>query len=743
MYNNTNFCNPKTLNRKRSIALKLIKKYLLPHRAAAICCLITLVFQAVFSLAMPFFMGKLIGTGIQQKGVDDIPPEVFGNNLLEIFEVIMPAEEYGEFAAMYKMHNRCPKGQPDEFELLRNCYYLEENADKDRAKELFETAALCGVFIAREYLDGGKNSQAADFADNVSLTMLSAYLKYTKAKQGDFADEWQTARNTKQALKAQAAATFMPFVYKDAGVDIETVQNVYIAKYALLMAASVVLQIVCMVVAGKISASISSQVQRDIRADYIKHTYAFSAKELKIFSAAHLEEVAVRDVEHIGMLVSYFFRVFAFAPILAVGGTVLSFMQSRVFGSLLLITVLVIVAVLVLLFLVTIKKFDALQAVYEKYVKHLKDNLAQLFTVRSGCAEGYEASRINKVSDGVRRNERFVLRSVYIALSVITLVSNIITAVLVVVGGEEILNSSLGVGEIVAFLQYSVITVSAFVMLGAMVVFAPRAAVAAKNVGEIMSTPVSVVSGNVIPDENEKWNVEFKDVSLKNGTVSFTANHGEVTAIVGTTGCGKSTLLSYITRFDSPESGEIIVGGRDVRDYELDALRKNISFAQSKPVLFSKTLRENLLLHGSPDSAAIMLDALQKARCGFIASEEKDLQKFLINKGENYSGGQRSRIAVAGAIAKNAKVYVFDDCFTALDTETEAAIMSAVSQKCKNAAVLLVSQRMSSVKNADKIIVLSQNGVEGEGRHDELVETCGLYRELVELQSGEVSGDER
>lgn len=723
--------------------MKLIKKYLLPHKAAAICCLITLVFQAVFSLAMPFFMGRLIGVGIQQKGIDDMPPEVFGNNLLEIFEVIMPAEEYAEFASMYKRYNRCPEGQPDEFELLRNCYYLKEDADTGRAKELFETAVLCGLIFAGEQI--GTKPDAAEsgsFGSGISLTVLSAYLKVKGIKPGDLTDDWQAASKTEQALKSQAAATLMPFVYKDAGVDVESVQSRYIAKYALLMAVSVALQTACMVIAGRISASISSQVQRDIRADYIKHTSAFTAKELKTFPPNHLEEVAVRDVEHIGMLVSYFFRVFAFAPILAVGGAVLSFMQSPVFGSLLLITVLAIVTVLVLVYLLTVKKFDALQAAFEKYVKRLKDNLAQLFTVRSACAEKLEAAKVREASADVSINERFVLRSVYVAMSIITLVSNVITAVLVIAGGEELLASSLGVGDVVAFLQYSVITVSAFIMFGAMVVLAPRAAVAVKNVSEIISTPVSIGSGAVIPDKNEKWSVEFKDVALKNGTVSFTANYGEITAIVGTTGCGKSTLLSYITRFDCPESGKVIIGGREIEEYNLEALRRNISFAQSKPVLFSKTLRENLLLHGAPDSPEIMLDALQKARCGFIATEEKDLDKYLINKGENFSGGQRSRIAVAGAIAKNAKVYVFDDCLTAVDTETEAAIMSAVSQKCKNAAVMLVSQRISSVMNADKIVVLSQNGVAGEGRHKELVETCELYRELVELQKQEVSGNE-
>lgn len=724
--------------------MKLIKKYLLPHKAAAICCVIILVFQAAFSLAMPFFMGRLIGVGIQQKGVDDMPPEVFGNNLLEIFEIVMPEQEYNEFAAMYEKHNRCPDGQPKDFELLRNCYYLKDNADADRAKELFETAVLCGLIYAREQIGGEADAlESGGFGNGLSLTMLSAYLKVSNAQSGDFAEEWQTASQTKQAFKTQAASTVMPYVYKDAGVDIDSVQNRCIAKYAVLMAASVALQIACMIVAGRISANISSRVQCSVRSDYIRHTSAFTAKELRLFTPHHLEEVALRDVEHIGMLISYFFRAFAFAPILAVGGATLSFIQSPVFGSLLLITVLVIVTVLVLLYFFTVKKFDALQAVYEKYIKHLKDNLAQLFTVRSACAEKYETARITAVSGKVRENERFVLRSVYVALSIITLVSNVITAVLVVAGGEELLGSSLGVGDVVAFLQYSVITVSAFIMLGAMVVLAPRAAVAAKNVGKIMATPVSIASGSVIPDESEKWSVEFKNVPLKNGTVSFTANHGEITAIVGTTGCGKSTLLSYITRFDCPESGKIIVGGREVEEYDLEALRRNVSFAQSKPVLFSKTLRENLLLHGAPDSAEAMLDALERARCGFIATDADDLRKFLVNKGENFSGGQRSRIAVAGAIAKNAKVYVFDDCLTAVDTETEAAIMNAVSQKCKNAAVLLVSQRISSVMNADKIIVLSQNGVAGEGRHSELVETCGLYRELVELQAEEVSADER
>lgn len=709
-----------------------------------ICCVIILVFQAAFSLAMPFFMGRLIGVGIQQKGVDDMPPEVIGNNLLQIFEKVLPDEDYFEFASMYEKHNRCPEGKPEEFELLRNCYYLKNDADKAIAKEIYETAVLAGLIVARNEAGAKIDFDSIEkYADNVSITMLSAQLNIISFEKTDFSYAWDAALKTEQALKTQTAATVLPYVYKDAGVDVETVQSNYIAKCAVLMAAAVIMQIVCMVASGKISADISAGVQGDVRADYLKHTSYFTAKELSLFSAAHLEEVAVRDIEHIGMLVSYFLRVFAFAPILAVGGTVLSFMQSPVFGSLILLTALVISAVLIAIYFVTVKKLDALHMYYEKYFKRIKDNLTQLFTVRSNCAEKYEINRAAELSENVRKNENYVLRSVYIALSVITLVSNIVTAILVVAGGEELLDSSLGIGDIVAFLQYSVITVSAFMMFGAIIVFAPRASVAAKNVKAIMNTPASIVSGNVIPEEDEKWNVEFKDVTLKNGRVSFTANHGEITAIVGTTGCGKSTLLSYITRFAMPESGEIIIGGRSAEEYDLEHLRKNISFAQSKPVLFSKTLRENLLLHGAPDNADVMMQALKDARCGFIATQKEDLKKFLINKGENYSGGQKSRIAVAGAIAKSAKVYVFDDCLTAVDTETEAAIMQAVSQKCKDAAVLIVSQRISSVMNADKIVVISDGGVIGIGRHGELIQTCGLYRELVELQSEEVSGNEQ
>ena len=724
--------------------MKLIKTYLLPHKAKVICCVIILVFQAAFSLAMPFFMGRLIGVGIQQKGVGDMPPEVIGNNLLQIFEKVLPDEDYREFASMYERSDRCPEGKPDEFELLRNCYYLKDDIDKDRAKEIYETAVLAGLIIARN--EAGAEIVFDDiekYSDKLSITMLSAQLNFISLEKNDFSYAWEAALKTEQALKTQTAATLLPYVYKDAGVDIDAVQSKYIAKCAVLMTAAVIMQIACMVASGKISADISAKVQGDIRRDYMKHTAAFSAKELSLFSASHLEEVAVRDIEHIGMLTSYFLRIFAFAPILAIGGTVLSFIQSPVFGSLILLTAFVISFVLVMIYFVTIKKYDALQANYESFMKRLKDNLAQLFTVRSNCAEKYEEGRLNSLSLQIRKNESYVLRSVYIAMSIITLISNIITAVLVVAGGEELLDSSLGIGDIVAFLQYSVITVSAFMMFGAIIVFAPRASVAAKNVKVIMNTPVSVVSGNVIPEENEKWNVEFKDVSLKNGKVSFTANHGEITAIVGTTGCGKSTLLSYITRYAQPESGNIVVGGRSIEEYNLEHLRKNVSFAQSKPVLFSKTLRENLLLHGAPDNADVMLDALAKARCGFVATQKEDLKKFLINKGENFSGGQKSRIAVAGAIAKTAKVYVFDDCLTAVDTETEAAIMQAVSQKCKDAAVLVVSQRISSVMNADKIIVISDGGVVNEGKHSELVQTCALYRELVELQAGEVSGNEQ
>lgn len=722
--------------------MKLIKKYLLPHRAAVICCVIILVFQAAFSLAMPYFMGQLIGVGIHQKGVDAMPPEILSINSLQLFESVMPEDEYAELSSMYERHDRCPEGMPEEFEIIRKCYYLKEDADKDRTRELYETAVFSGIIVARGKAEDVTEKDGAElFSKYASIVMLNVAIRQSGLDKSDFEEAYLQAQSAQQALKTQIAAMLLPYIYDDAGVDIEELQEKYIAECAALMVGAVILQLICTVATGKISANVSSRVQRDIRADFLKHTAGFSAKELADFPPSFLEGVAVRDIEHIGMLISYGLRIFAFAPILAVGGTALSFAQSPVFGSLILITAATITAALAVLYFATVKTYDKLQEAYGKFVKLLQDNLAQLFTVRSNCAEKYEEARASAVSEKIRKNENYVLRSVYIAMSVITLISNIVTAVLVVAGGEQLLSSSLGIGDVVAFLQYSVVTVSAFLMFGAVIVLAPRAAVAAKNVSAVMSAPISVVSGDIIPDENEKWDVEFRNVSVRGGEVSFTAKSGELTALVGATGCGKSTLLSYITRFAQPESGEIFIGGRDIKAYNLEALRRNVSFAQSKPVLFSKTLRENLLLHGAPDDAQAMLLALKSAKCDFIASKKEDLSKYLINRGDNFSGGQKSRIAVAGALAKKAKVYVFDDCLTAVDTETEAAIMQSFAEKCGGAAVLLVSQRISSVMRADKIVVISESGTLAQGTHDELMRSSGFYRELAELQQKGACGN--
>ena len=707
------------------------KNQMKKHRILICVCAFVLVFQAVFALSLPYLMGELVGVGIQQKGIDGDCPEKLTAKAMEIFRLVLPEEEYREYCACYTEKD--------------GLYILNEDCDSDRAGEIYANGVMSGFYTALSEADGKKVSYDKAKLESMMNLVTVNYL-YSRIQRlesltvSEKEAAYAEAEEAPEALKTQLAGFALPYFYKDAGESLEKAQNSYIRRTGMLMALFAVLQTVCFIVAGRISARVSARVEHGIREELLVHTASFTRKERRGLKA-DLYSVFSADVSNIGSITDFLLTAVMYSPFVCVGGAVLSFMLSPVLSSVVIATALVTVGVVFAIYRLTLPRYEKLQKAYGFLVRFAKSSIDQLYTIRTMRTREKERQRFLAVADGIRKDERFVLRSIFTALSLVTLLSNIITAVAVVISGESLLSSALGIGDVIAFLQYSTVTVGAITTLAGAVLFAPRAKGSFDRIDEIMNVKTSADEGTRMLSDSCGNSVEFCNVSLGDEiglrNISFTARAGEITAVVGPTGCGKTTLLSLLTLDADYIDGEILIDGIPMKEISNDSLRGRIAFARTEPVIFSKSLRENMLLYGAADEKD-MDTALEGCAVDFI--DDKDT--VLYNKAGRFSGGQRSRIALSCAFSKKAGIYIADDCLRNVDADTEEHILSYFDKLRENAAVILVTQRINSLMKADKIVVLSEEGIEAQGTHRELLSASGFYRELALLQGMEVESYE-
>ena len=708
--------------------MQFYKKHLKKHRALICVCALVLVFQAVFALSLPYFMGELVGVGVQQKGIDGEYPEKLTPKAMEIFRLVLPEEEYEQYLSCYTEKD--------------GIYILREDCDSEKAGEIYANGVMSGFYTALSEVDGRRISydkaKLESMMNLVTVNYLYSRIQRLEAltvseKEAVYAE----AKEAPEALKTQLAGFALPYFYKDAGGNLEKAQDDYIGRTGTLMALFAVLQTACFIIAGKISAKVSAKTEHGIREELLIHTASFTRKERRRLKA-DLYSVFSADVSSIGSITDFLITAVMYSPFVCIGGAVLSFMLSPALSTVVIATALVTVAIVFAIYRLTLPRYEKLQKAYGFLVRFAKSSISQLYTVRTMRTRDKERQRFLAVADGIRRDERFVLRSIFTALSLVTLLSNIITAVAVVISGESLLSSSLGIGDVIAFIQYSTLTVGAVTTLAGAVLFAPRAKGAFDRVDEIMSVKPSENEGTKMLSSDRGNSVEFCNVSLggeiglKN--ISFTARAGEITALVGPTGCGKTTLLSLLTLDADYTDGEILIDGIAMSEIGIDSLRSRVAFARTEPIIFSKSLRENMLLYGAADEAS-MDAAVEGCAADFIT----DRDAVLYNKAGRFSGGQRSRIALACAFSKKAGIYIADDCLRTVDAATEEHILSYFNKLKENSAVILVTQRINSLMRADKIVVFSKEGIEAQGTHSELLASSEFYRELALLQGMEVT----
>ncbi len=709
-------------------------KYFKKHGLLYAVCAVVLVLMVLFTLVQPLLLGKIIGVGIEQKGIDCVSPEYITVEGMELIEFILPEEKFDEFCDCYEYDD--------------DMYELKSDADSESAVEIYRNFVMCAVDFLMQQRGTGKIN--ADRMKKMSkhITLKFFYIAIKEmppVTQQERVKAYEKAEDCEEAVKGQMAAIFAPYFYKDAGIDIEKTQEEYVKDKLQKMLVFAVLQVLCVVIIKTISSKISSSTAKDMRKDFILHTSRFT-KEQSVHCRENLFDVFSTDIENVEKLIDYTIGSFAYAPVLCIAGTILSFMISPVLGSIVLITVAVAVLILFVLYKVAMPRFEKLQNIYYIFYRFIKNSVAQIHTVRTLGAEKYQTRKLMTISGTVRKTEKFVLRAFFTALSVISLISNFVMAVVVIVGGEKLLDSSLYIADIIAFLHCSILTVSAFMIFGAMIIFIPRAKVSFGKFAYVMSieAPDFYNKKGEKLNENIPHRIEFRNVSVKEeGTtvdlknISFTAQPGEITAIVGTTGCGKSLLLNILTKNYLSYTGDVFIDSSDIKEIDIASIQNRISYADSTPVIFSESVEKNMILYGA-ESCDEINQALYDAQVDFI----NNTSVILENRANKFSGGQRARIALAGALSKKAGVYILDDCMTALDIETESKILDGLEKRTDEATIIIVSQRLNTIKRADKIVLISGGVVEAVGTHQWLLENSELYRDFASLQGVEVMADE-
>lgn len=717
--------------------MQALKKYFKGYRLTVFLCSVLFIFQAVFSLSVPYFMGEMINIGIQQKGIESPVPEVMTSQAIDLFSKIIPQKDAEAFFSCYEKSDDS------------GIYRLKEDYDKDKATSVYENAMTAGFYIITEITQGkvaGVDAEDVNYmVERVSLGVLYSHVdelsNFSEEKLNSF---YTKAQNAPEALKSQLSSYAISYFHDDAGIDCDKVQQDYIFRTGAVMVICVMLQVICIALTGRISGKVSAGITGKMREDYLLHTAEFSSKQKRLCNN-DLYSVFSDDINNIGMIINYLVSAVIYAPILSLGGIILSFMISPVMSAVVLATVLIVLLVLVVLYKVALPKYDNLQENYSLLVRFVKNAISRIYTIRTMRTQKLEKERFSQVTEKVRKDEKYVLKAVFTALSIVSLISNLVVAATVIFSGSSLLSSRIGIGDIIAFLQYSVLTVSAFTAIASVIIFAPRAKVSFKRFNEVMLTPIPQRpnSEGIRLNDDAGHTVEFRKVGLKfeNGglsDVSFTAEKGQITAIAAPTGCGKTTLLGLLTGSGESFDGEIFIDSNPLEQISIDSLRKRVSYAFSEPVLFSKSVKENLLLYGAEDSEKAFDDALDAASVDFV----DDKNMILENAGNRLSGGQRGRLSLAGALSKKSGIYIVDDCMKSVDEQTEKNILESLRKLSESSAVILVTQRINSLIAADKIVVFNKNGIEAQGTHGQLLETSEFYRELASLQGLEVTARE-
>lgn len=693
--------------------------------------IVLLFVQAYCDLSLPDYTSKIVNVGIQQKGIEDGVPDSIRKESMEHLLLFLDEKEKAEVEDAYT---------------LKDDVYERNDVTKEERDELNSILAI--PMMAAGSLED--EEKAAEIKTQMGLPEESDLWQVLEQLPQEQLDAMKDSLTEKikempESIVTQAAVQFVQTEYEAQGIDVDAMQIQYLMTSGLKMLAMALVIMLAAVSVTFLSSRVAAFLGRNLRNGVYRKVISFSGEELNHFSTASLITRSTNDIQQVQLVFAMIFRIVLYAPILGVGG-VLKVLQTDV--SMTWILGVAVVAILILvgfLFAVAMPKFKILQYRIDELNLVSREILTGLSVIRAFSREKHEEERFEEVNERLTKTNLFVNRCMTFMMPAMMLIMNGITVLIIYNGSHAVDNGTMQVGNMMAFMQYAMQIIMSFLMITMMSIMLPRASVSAKRINEIMETKVSIESPETakIPENNKKGEVRFEHVGFAYpgaeeetlSDINFTAQKGETVAFIGSTGSGKSTLVNLIPRFFDVTSGKILVDGVDIREMGLHDLRERIGYVPQKGVLFSGTIDSNIR-YGKEDATKEEVNrAAEIAQAQeFIGQKEKGMESEIAQGGTNVSGGQKQRLSIARAIAKNPEIYIFDDSFSALDYKTDVVLRRALKKETKDATTLIVAQRISTILHADKILVLDEGKIVGEGTHKELLKTCEVYQQIAMSQ---------
>ena len=736
--------------------LKLIK-YAKPYRWMLLLAIALLFAQAMADLTVPDLLAKIVNVGIQQGGMDTAVPEAIRQSALQRAFLFMNTADQQSVLADYTLVD---SSSPDyqtylaKYPVLaKEPVYVLKNvsqAEIDRINPVMAKALLAVTGIEQVMKDPSKAAQMGAAFGNFDLsklppgTDLFALLAKLPADQRAKINAAMEQRfaGLGDVMVVKAGASAVKDEYKALGMAANKLQTRYIMKIGGWMLLLTLASGICTVIVGYLSAKTASGMARDMRRDVFKTVEGYSSTEFDKFSTASLITRTTNDVTQIQMLVLMMIRMMFYAPIIGIGGIIKVVAMDSPLAWLIGVAVLVLVSMVIVVFSITVPKFRIIQKLVDRINLVMRENLSGMMVVRAFNMQDFEEQRFDKANIDATNVSLFVNRVMVIMFPLMMLIMNILMLGIIWFGAKQVAAANMEVGDMLAFMQYAMQIVMAFLMFSFMFIMVPRASVSGDRIYEVLSTEPQIndpKKPKALP-ASFKGSVEFKNVSFRYPgadtnaleNINFTARPGQTTALIGSTGAGKSTVVNLIPRFYEVTEGSILVDGVDIRDVTQHDLRDKIGYVPQKSALFSGTIESNLKYANENASPEMLESAIEIAQAKeFIETMPEGLETEISQGGTNVSGGQKQRLSIARAIVKKPPIYILDDSFSALDFRTDAALRRAFKQKTADSTLLMVSQRVSTIKNAEQIIVLDDGRIVGQGTHKELMENCDTYKEIA------------
>jgi ATP-binding cassette subfamily B protein len=720
---------------------KLIK-YLKPYTLMVLAIVGLLFLQAMTDLALPDYMSRIVNVGLQQNGIESTVPNQLRNNQLDRLLILMPDEQSSRVDRLFVRDGQSGVAVLGPSRLNQLTPVERDDLEQQLGRSILLLSAL----------DDDSNKIATGLPSGDAFWPELAGLP-AEARQDQLARVARTLNDLSQTTILQSASIWIAQEYQATGLDVTVIQSRAILGTGTRMLLIALVGVALAVCVGFLSSRLAAGLGRDLRSQIFRRVESFSSTEFDHFSTASLITRTSNDIQQIQNTFVFLIRTLFFAPMMAIGG-LLKIIGSD--ASMIWVIVLAIVALLTLIgaiFAVTMPRFKRIQQLIDRLNLITREILTGLMVTRAFNTQARMQDKFAQANQNLTKINLFVTRTMVLMMPMMMLIMNLTSIAVVWVGGQRVDAGTMQVGDMMAFLQYATTIIFSFLMVSMVFIMMPRASVSAQRVTEVIDTPLSIqdISQPKSLPETVMGEITFQNVTFRYPGaedpvlcgISFTARPGQTTAIIGSTGSGKSTLVNLIPRFYDVTEGQILLDGVDIRELPQQALRQVIGYVPQKGILFTGDIAGNIA-YGRPGASTDELrQAAQTAQVlDYIDSTVEGLSTVIAQGGTNVSGGQKQRLSIARALARQAAIYLFDDSFSALDYRTDAALRRALKEQTARSTVLIVAQRIATIRHAEQIIVLDQGRIVGAGRHRELLETCPVYAEIAasQLTAEELAG---